>query len=64
MDSKPAKPDTSSKIVALVSYFTAVSLVNIILLEESSCDKHSKTGSVNKAKKLLLNFVEDVYSHG
>ena len=52
MDSKPAKPDTSSKTVSLFSKNTAVSLVDRILLDESSCDKHSKTGTVNKAKRL------------
>ena len=49
-DSKPAKPDTSRKIVSLTSTHTAVSLVGMILLEESSHDKHSKTGTVIKLK--------------
>ena len=52
MDSKPAKPDTSSKMVSLISKNTAVSLVDRILLKNFCCDKHSKTGTVNKAKKL------------
>ena len=52
MDSKPAKPDTSSKIVSLISKNTAVSLVDRILLEESSCLLHFKTDTVNKAKRL------------
>ena len=41
-----------------------LSIVDRILMEESSCDKHSKIGSVNKAKKLHSNLVEVVYSHG
>ena len=48
----------------IFSIKTDLSIVDKILMEESSCAKHSKTGSVNKAKKLQLNFVEDVYSHG
>ena len=43
---------------------TDLSIVDKILMEESSCSKHSKTGSVNKAKKLQLNPVTVVYSHG
>ena len=31
---------------------TGISLVNEILLVESSCNKHSKTGTVKKAKRL------------
>ena len=51
-DSKPAKTNTSSKMVSLLTKNTAISFVDKILLEECSCVKHSKTGSVNKAKRL------------
>ena len=55
-DSIPAKPisvksyTSSSKLVSLASENTAVSLVDMILLEQSSRDKHSKTGTVIKLK--------------
>ena len=55
-DSIPAKPisvksyTSSSKLVSLASENTVVSLVDMILLEESSRDKHSKTGTVIKLK--------------
>ena len=64
LDSKPAKPDTSSKTVSLFSKNTAVSLVDRILLDESSCDKHSKTGTVNKAKRLQKYSATVVYLQG
>ena len=65
-DSKPAKPTTSTKLVSVASKHTAVSLVDMILLDESSCDKHSKTGTVIKAKRLQKkkNFVMVVYLRG
>ena len=50
-DSIPARSYTSSsKLVSLASKNTVVSLVDMILLEESSQDKHSKTGTVLKLK--------------
>ena len=55
-DSIPAKPisvetyTSSSKLGSLASESTAVSLVDMILMEESSRDKHSKTGTVIKLK--------------
>ena len=55
-DSIPAKPisvksyTSSRKLVSLASENTAVALVDMILLEESSPDKHSKTGTVMKLK--------------
>ena len=55
-NSIPAKPisvksyTSSSKLVSLALENTVVSLVDMILLEESSRDKHSKTGTVIKLK--------------
>ena len=43
---------------------TDLSIVDKILLEESSYAKHSKTGSVNKAKQLQLKPVKLVYAYG
>ena len=64
MDSKPTNTKSSNIWESSKRDKSQLSIVDRILMEESSCDKHSKTGSVNKAKKLQLNFVEDVYSHG
>ena len=47
-----SKPISSSNRTTSIPVKTNLSLVDKILLEESSCTKHSKTGSVNKAKKL------------
>ena len=63
-DSKPTNTISSSNRVSSLPIKTDLSIVDKILLEESSCAKHSKTGSVNKAKKLQLNLVTVVYSHG
>ena len=55
-ESIPAKPTSvksytaSSNLVSLASEKTVVSLVDMILMEESSRDKHSKTGTVIKLK--------------
>ena len=62
LNSKPIKPTTSTKLVLLPSSkHTDLSLVDLILLEESSRDKHSKTGTVIKLKdckkKLWLRMV-------
>ena len=40
----------SSNLVSLALEKTVVSLVDMILMEESSRDKHSKTGTVIKLK--------------
>jgi len=64
MDSKPTNTMSSNIWGSSTREKTQLSIVDRILMEESSCDKHSKTGSVNKAKKLQSNFVEVVYSHG
>ena len=51
LNSKPIKSTTSTKLVSIpTSKHTDVSLVDLILLEESSRDKHSKTGTVIKLK--------------
>jgi len=56
-DSKPTKPSTSKKHVSNhASKNTAVSLLDMILLEESHRDKHSKTGTVIKLKDCTKNF--------
>ena len=62
MVSKPT--NTKSSNIWESSKHDKSQLVDRILMEESSCDKHSKTGSVNKAKKLQSNLVKVVYSHG
>jgi len=64
VDSKPTHTKSSNIWESSKRDKSQLSIVDRILMEESSCDKQSKTGSVNKAKKLQLNFVEDVYSHG
>ena len=64
LDSKPTKTMSSTIWGSSMRVKTNLSIVDKILMEESSCDKHSKTGSVNKAKKLQSNLVEVVYSHG
>jgi len=64
MDSKPTNTRSSNTWGSSTRDKTQLSIVDRILMEESSCDKHSKTGSVNKAKKLQSNLVEVVYSHG
>ena len=64
MESKPTYSNTSSNLVSSLPSNTTLSFVDKILLEESSCAKHSKTGSVNKAKQLQLNPVTVVYPHG
>ena len=63
-DSKPTNTKSSNIWESSKRDKSQLSIVDRILMEESSCDKHSKTGSVNKAKKLQSNFVEVVYSHG
>ena len=63
-DSKPTNTISSSNRISSMPTKTDLSIVDKILLEESSCAKHSKTGSVNKAKNLQSNLVEVVYSHG
>ena len=64
MDSKPTNTMSSNIWGSSMCEKTQLSIVDRILMEESSCDKHSKTGSVNKAKKQQLNLVKVVYSHG
>ena len=64
MDSKPTNTNSSSKRVSSLPIKTDLSFVDKILLEESSCVKHSKTGSVNKAKRLQLKPVPVVYIQG
>ena len=64
MDSKPTNTMSSNIWGCSMREKTKLSIVDRILMEESSCDKHFKTGSVNKAKKLQSNLVEVVYSHG
>ena len=49
-DSKPTNTISSSNRISSMSTKTDLSIVDKILLEESSCAKHSKTDSVNKAK--------------
>ena len=46
MDSKPTKTMSSSIWGSSMRDKTKLSIVDRILMEESSCDKHSKTGSV------------------
>ena len=56
-DSKPTKPTTSKQLVSNhASKNTAVSLLDMILLEESHPDKHSKTSTVIKLKDCTKNF--------
>ena len=55
---------TSSNLVSLVSENTAVSLVDMILMEESSRDKHSKTGTVIKLKDCKYTWLRIVYLRG
>ena len=64
MNSKPTNTNSSSKRVSSLPIKTYLSFVDKILLEESSCVKHSKTGSVNKAKRLQLKSVPVVYIQG
>ena len=57
VDSKPIKSITSTKLVSIpTSKHTGVSLVDLILLEESSQGKQSKTGTVIKLKDCKKNF--------
>ena len=49
-DSKPTNTISSSNRISSMPTKTDLSIVEKILLEESSYAKHSKTGSVNKAK--------------
>ena len=68
-DSVPAKPIpvksyTSSKLVSLASKDTVVYLVYMILLVESSHDKHSKTGTVIKLKDCKYTWLRIVYLRG
>ena len=53
-DSKPTNTISSSNRVFSLPIKTDLSLVDKILMEESSCVKHSKTGAVNKAKKTAI----------
>ena len=69
-ESIPANPisvksyTASSNLVSLVSEKTAVSLVDMILMEESSRDKHSKTGTVIKQKDCKYTWLRNVYLRG
>jgi hypothetical protein len=65
-DSKPTNTISSSDRIfsKFIPTKTDLSIVDKILLEESSCAKHSKTGSVNKAKQLQLKPVKAVYAYG
>ena len=49
-DSKPRNTMSSNIWGSSMREKTKLSIVDRILMEESSCDKHSKTGSVNKTK--------------
>ena len=54
-NSKQSKPTISTKLVSKpASKYTAVSVVDMILLEESSWDKHSRKGTVT-AKTLITD---------
>ena len=64
MNSKPTKTNVSSNLVSSLPSKTTLSVVDKILLKESSSDKHSKTGSINNAKQLQLNSVSAVYLQG
>ena len=60
-----SKPTTSTKIASTnTSKNTAVSLVDMILLEESSQEKHSKTGTVIKLKDYKQTLVVVVCLQG
>ena len=63
-DSKPTNTISSSSRISSMPTKTDLSIVDKILLEESSYAKHSKTGSVNKAKQLQLKPVKAVYAYG
>ena len=53
LDSIQTKPTTSVKLVSkLASKHTATSIVDLILLEESSRDKHSTKGAVKIIQRL------------
>ena len=49
-DSKPTNTISSNSRISSMPTKTDLSIVEKVLLEESSYAKHSKTGSVNKAK--------------
>ena len=53
-DSKSTNTPSSNKWGSSMPMKTDLSIVDKILMEESSCAKHSKTGSVNKAKKTAI----------
>jgi hypothetical protein len=57
MDSKPTNTKSSNIWESSKRDKSQLSIVDRILMEESSCDKHSKTGSVNKAKKTAINLL-------
>ena len=69
-ESIPAKPisvksyTASSNLVSLALENTAVSFVDMILMEESSRDKHSKTGTVIKLKDCKYTWLRIVYLRG
>jgi len=63
-DSKPTNTISSSSRISSMPTKTDLSIVDKILLEESSYAKHSKTGSVNKAKQLQLKPVKVGYAYG
>ena len=63
-DSKPTNTFSSISRISSMPTKTNLSIVDKILLEESSYAKHSKTGSVNKAKQLQLKPVKVVYAYG
>ena len=54
VDSKPTHTKSSNIWESSKRDKSQLSIVDRILMEESSCDKHSKTGSVNKAKKTAI----------
>ena len=59
-NSKQSKPTPSTKLVSKpASKHTAVSLVDMILLEEFSRDKHSKIGTITKPKRLQKTLIPD-----
>ena len=57
MVSKPTNTKSSNMWESSQRDKSQLSIVDRILMEESSCDKHSKTGSVNKAKKTAINLL-------
>ena len=58
MDSKPTNTKSSNIWESSKRDKSQLSIVDRILMEESSCDKHSKTGTVNKAKRLQKTLLQ------